>query len=193
MSKISLRFLSGNKHKIIEAQRILGFLDINIVPVTRKIEELQTTDTEKLVRDKVLKAYGMTGRPLFVEHTGLYLDHLNGFPGGLTQVFWDTLGPDRFSEMFGNIPNTRVIAKTIIAYTDGQKIYSFHGEISGYIAPKPQGDREFQWDCVFIPEGYNKTFSEIGEEKDKISMRRKALDLFANHLQANGVNHAATY
>ena len=193
MSKMPLRFLSGNKYKITEAQRILGALDVHIIPIPQKIEELQTTDTERLVRDKVLKAYSFTGRPLFVEHTGLYLDQLNGYPGGLTQVFWDTIGPDRFAELFGNTANTRVIAKTIVAYTNGQKIHIFLGEIAGTVAPKPRGNREFQWDCVFIPEGHDQTFSEMGDEKDKISMRRKALDAFAHYLETIGGMHATAH
>lgn len=40
------------------------------------------------------------------------------------------------------------------------------------------------WDCVFIPEGHSRTFAELGAEKDKISMRRLALDKFAAHLRA---------
>ena len=58
------------------------------------IEELQTIDTDKLVRDKAIKAFEHLGEPLFVEHTGLYLNKLNGSFGGLTQIFWDTLLAD---------------------------------------------------------------------------------------------------
>lgn len=193
MTKLTLRFLSGNKFKINEAQQILGALGVSVIPISRKREELQTTDTERLVRDKVLKAYGFTGRPLFVEHTGLYVDHLNGFPGGLTQVFWDTIGPDRFSELFGSTTNTRVIAKTIVFYTDGQKVYIFRGEIVGRVAPKPVGNRDFQWDCVFIPDGHSQTFAEMGDAKNDISMRRKALDAFADFLKRDGKLHAAAH
>src|SRR5918911_46133 len=93
-----VRFVSSNPYKIDEARVILSTRNINVVPSPIKIEELQTIDTEKLVHDKVLKALGEIGRPLFVEHTGLYLEHLNGLPGGLTQIFWDSLQADRFAE-----------------------------------------------------------------------------------------------
>jgi XTP/dITP diphosphohydrolase len=181
-----LRFLSGNQFKIKEAEQILGAVGVDVVPIRHKIEELQTTDTARLVRDKALKAFAYTGRPLFVEHTGLYLDHLNGFPGGLTQVFWDTLQADRFSELFGNSSNTVVTARTVVAFIDGQQCHIFDGEIAGTVSPEPRGCRDFQWDCVFIPNGYSETFAEMGETKNSISMRKRAFDKLADFLKAKG-------
>lgn len=178
-----IRFVSSNLNKIAEAKQILEARKIVVVASALKIEELQTKDTARLIRDKVLKAFAQIGRPLFVEHTGLYLEHLNGLPGGLTQIFWDSLEADRFAELFGKLaPNHSVIARTAIAYCDGQKIYDFTGEISGEIVPEPRGKREFQWDCVFQPSGQTLTFAEMGEKKNDISMRRLALDSLASHL-----------
>ena len=64
-----------------------------------KVEELQTEDSKRLVKDKAIKAFKQVGRPLFVEHTGLYIDYMNGLPGGLTQIFWDNLQADKFCEI----------------------------------------------------------------------------------------------
>ena|ERR1700722_2082850 len=178
-----IRFVSSNPHKIAEAKQILEPQNIEVVASEIKIEEIQTTDTLNLVHDKVLKAFSKIGRPLFVEHTGLYLEHLNGLPGGLTQIFWDSLKADKFAELFGKLaPNHNVIARTAIAYCDGQKIHDFKGEIEGEIVPAPRGNRDFQWDCVFQPKGQELTFAEMGEKKNEISMRRMALDNFASHL-----------
>ena len=91
-------------------------------------------------------------------------------------------GTGRFAELFGNTSDTSVIAKTVIGYTDSRRFYQFDGEIRGTIAPEPQGDRAFQWDCVFIPEGERETFAEMGERKNDISMRRRALDKFVEFL-----------
>jgi XTP/dITP diphosphohydrolase len=184
MSKI--RFLSNNKFKIQEAKRILNPNGFTIVPIKYKIEELQTENTESLVRDKAIKAFVKVGHPLFVEHTGLYLDYLNGFPGGLTQIFWDKLQAEKFAELFGQISGRdKVTAKTIIGYVDGKKVQFFQGEVIGKISHEPRGDRSFQWDCVFVPDGYTRTFAELGKEKDKISMRKRALDSFVNFLEGD--------
>ncbi len=183
---VKIRFISGNEHKIREAKEILDSIGVEVIPVPLKIDELQTQDTEKLIRDKAIKAFEQIGRPLFIEHTGLYLSYLNGLPGGLTQIFWDSLEADRFSELFGKSSDPSVVARTIVGYVDGKKIHMFTGEIPGRIATSPSGNRDFQWDCVFIPEGYNQTFADMGEKKNEISMRKRALDKFAEFLKNGG-------
>jgi XTP/dITP diphosphohydrolase len=105
----------------------------------------------------------------------------------LTQLFWDRLQADRFSEIFGKAHETRVIARTIVAYCDGQRVYYFNGEMTGKISPEPRGPLEFQWDCVFIPDGFSQTFAEMGEKKSKVSMRKRALDSFAEFLKGLGL------
>lgn len=170
-------FISKNKGKIQEAQEILGS-NINIIPEEYDISEIQTENFETLVRDKVLKAYAKYMRPLFVEHTGLQIESINNLPGGLTQVFWDTLEAEKFGELF---EGSNVKAVTTIGYIDGKTIKLFSGDISGKIV-KVRGDKTFQWDCVFQPEGYTKTFAELGKEKNEISMRKKALVKFSKYL-----------
>ena len=59
--------MSGNPHKIDEVQRILAPVDVEIIAVPQKIQELQTEDVHALVRDKLIKAFGSIGRPLFVD------------------------------------------------------------------------------------------------------------------------------
>lgn len=180
---MKIRFVSGNQEKIKEVQSILGQSGIEVIPISLKIEELQTEDVEKLVKDKLLKAFKKIGKPVFVEHTGLNINYLNGFPAGLGQIFWDKLGADKFAEIIGNLRDTRVTAETMIGYCDGIKINFFKGSIEGNILNTPAGDRTFQWDCVFIPHGYEKTFADLGAEKNSISMRKKALDAFKEYLE----------
>jgi XTP/dITP diphosphohydrolase len=176
---MDVRFLSRNPHKASEAKEILSVVGINVIAITVEIEELQTTDVRRLVRDKTIKAFNEVGRPLFVEHTGLELSYLNGLPGGLTQIFWDSLEADKFAHLFGKTEDTSVTARTLIGYCDGRTLHFFEGKIEGKIAEEPRGDRAFQWDCVFIPKGYSETFAEMGKKKNEISMRRKALDEFS--------------
>jgi XTP/dITP diphosphohydrolase len=186
VADIQVRFVTSNRFKIAEAQEILGAVGVQVVPIDIKIEELQTTDTERLVRDKAIRAFACIARPLFVEHTGLYLKYLNDLPGGLTQIVWDALKAERFSDLFGRSPDPRVVAKTTIGYIDGKKVHTFLGEVAGTIAVAPRGNRDFQWDCVFIPDGETKTFAEMGGRKNAISMRRRALDQYAAFLRAIG-------
>lgn len=183
---LEVRFLSGNEFKIQEASLILASAGVSVVPVNAKVEELQTEDTSRLVKDKAIKAFAKIGRPLFVEHTGLYIDYMNGLPGGLTQIFWDTLQAEKFTQLFGKDGENSLIVKTVIGFVDGKKFHLFEGSVKGHVPPEPAGIRDFQWDCVFIPEGESKTFAELGERKNEISMRKKALDQFSLFLQNRG-------
>jgi len=179
-----IRFLSKNNFKIEEVSEILFASSIRVVPVHRDISEIQSNDVKELLHDKCMKAFAMIGKPMFVEHTGLEISALNGFPSGLTQLFWDTVQADKITEMIGGQTDNKVIAKTNIGYCDGKKIHFFSGEISGIITPTPRGNRDFQWDCVFQPDGHSKTFSEMdASEKNSISMRKLALEKLMAHLE----------
>jgi XTP/dITP diphosphohydrolase len=180
-----LRFLSGNEEKIREVKEILGPAGVTVIPFPKDIHELQTEDPEALVRDKVLRAFDAVGRPVFVEHTGLYLDALNGLPGGLTRIFWDRLQKDDFAKLVQGLTSNRVTAKTMIGYCDSKRVHYFIGDLSGTIPAVPAGPPNFQWDCVFVPDGYTQTLAELGERKNEISMRRLALNEFAKFLKEN--------
>ena len=178
-----LRFLSGNKFKIDEVRSIMSKINIEVISVDHKINEIQTIDVRDLVHDKCIKAFQKVSRPIFVEHTSLHISPLNGFPGGLTQVFWDTLKADKVAEIFGSMADPSVKATTRIAYCDGKKVHQFEGEVHGKISSVPRGSKDFQWDCIFIPDGEKSTFAEMGEKKNLISMRRRALVKFADFLK----------
>lgn len=178
-----LYFVSRNTFKQNEARQILAPFGITVEAAYAEIHELQTVDTEQLVRDKASRAFREIGRPLFVEHTGLYLEVLRGFPGGLTQIFWDSLEKNRFSELLASETH-KAIAKTTIGYVDGRRVHLFYGEISGRIVSPPRVDHGFQWDCVFVPTGEEHSFSEMGDRKNEISMRRKALEELCRFLKS---------
>ncbi|WP_313918394.1 non-canonical purine NTP pyrophosphatase [Tahibacter sp.] len=182
---MEIRFLSGNEQKILETELILGAAGAKVIAVNRKIHELQTDDARKLVEDKLVKAFKEVGREVFVEHTGLHLAGLKNFPGGLTEIFWETLQADAFADLVARLETPAVIARTTIAYCDGRRFHFFDGEINGMISKSPAGPRDFQWDCVFVPDGENRTFAEMGKEKNRHSMRRIALDKFAKFLESS--------
>lgn len=182
-----LRFLSANPYKVREVQAIMQPYAVDVVGVDRKIDEIQNRDVELLVRDKVIKAFAILGRPVFVEHTGLELPGLNGLPGGLTQVFWDGLQADQFCSLVQALRTDEVVARTTIGYCNGKRLHFFDGVVRGRVAVSPRGPRDFQWDCVFVPEGESRTFAEMGSDKNLVSMRRRALDAFGEHLRSGDV------
>lgn len=177
-------FLSKNKYKLEEVKKILNLKEYEICLDEQKIEEIQSNDMVKIVEDKVLKGFKKINRPIIVEQTGLILNDLGGFPGGLTQIFWDSLEADKFSQYFSKKTGTgEAVAKTVVGYCDGKQIKIYEGEISGIIVEEPRGNRDFQWDCIFQPKNYTETFAEMGEKKNEISMRKIALEQLRKYLE----------
>jgi XTP/dITP diphosphohydrolase len=176
---MKIRFVSKNNFKFQEVKSIITTPDIEVIQICKSVCELQTENVDDLIKDKLLKAFAIVGKPVFVEHTCLYIDKLGGFPGGLTQIFWDKLQADNFCSLLGK---SEASAKTVIGYCDTRKMFFFDGELSGVIATQPKGSRDFQWDCVFIPNGETETFAEMESKKNDISMRKLAFDKFRSFL-----------
>jgi XTP/dITP diphosphohydrolase len=185
MKAVDIRFISWNEYKLEEFLQLMNERGYSIQTLKKKIFEIQTENIQDLIEDKAVQAFTAIGRPLVIEHTGLSLVKLNGLPAGLTQMFWDRLEGDRFASLFGSPPTNGARATTVLAYCDGFRIRTFEGAINGQICEKPRGDRHFQWDTVFVPEGYSKTFAEMGLEKNKISMRARAVDAFVKWLESS--------
>lgn len=181
---MKIRFVSINEQKAQEVRHFLGQNGLEILHVPIRIAETQTEDLKRLVSDKLLAAFKLIGKPVFVEHSGLFINSLNGFPGGLTQTFWDRLHAVRFSELIGRLEDPSAVARTVIGYCDGRKRHFFEGQVTGRISDEPAGSQGFEWDHVFIPDGYSSTFAQLGGGHNDLSMRKRALDAFLNHLRA---------
>lgn len=176
-----LYFITGNEHKFKEVKEMLPTveqLDIDL-------PEIQDLDPQEIIKEKLLEAKKHHNGMFIVEDTGLYINSMNGFPGPL--VKWvlkavDRIGLARIANTFGNGEAT---AKTVIGFIDeNDEVFYFEGTVEGKIV-EPRGDSGFGWDPVFIPDGYDKTFAELGSEvKNKISMRKNAVEKLKNYLDS---------
>jgi len=76
----------------------------------------------------------------------------------------------------------RFVCVIALAYR-GDIVETFRGEVTGRIASEPRGLEGFGYDPVFIPDGYDRTFGELGEEvKSRISHRARAFALAADFI-----------
>lgn len=141
-------------------------------------------DLAEMVKHKALSAYAAVRVPCVVEHAGLVLSGFESksYPGGLTQPMWDALDAERFIEVCAPL-GRQVIARAVIGYCDGLSVKTFTGEMTGVLADSPRGARNFYWDTVFCPDGFNGlTYAEIVDDpslglgaKMKVSQSIKAL------------------
>ena len=178
-------FISVNEYKAEEIKYCFKNAGIHLVIVDNiQIQEVMDIDLEVIVSNKILQAYSKLHRPCVVEHGGLCIDALNGLPGGLSKVIWDTVN----GEICRWVPadNRKAVAKSIVGYCDGQERHLFIGETRGIISDSKRGKREFQWDPIFIPKSCDKTYAELGfPDKMKYSQAAKAWRKLITHIKKN--------
>jgi len=167
---MELYFATSNRNKFREVCRILGF---EIKQVKLGIPEIQSFDLREIVRDKVKKAYERVGKPVIVEDTALYIKSWKNFPGPFIGWVVKTIGIEGICRLVGEERSAR--ARACVGYYDGERMEIFSGEVKGKIAREPRGRKRFDWDRIFIPSGFSRTFAEMSiEEKNRISHRMKA-------------------
>jgi len=181
-----LTFVTSNKAKATDTQKILGF---PIIIKEAELDEIQELDLEKVATHKVLQAYDKFKVPVFIDDVGFYIKVWNNFPGPFIKWILKAGGGSAslILKMLEGVKQREATAKLAVAYHDGKKIHIFLGEIKGTVANRIRAGNNFGfgWDSIFIPDGFDKTFGEMTfEEKNSISHRRKALDKFKNYLDS---------
>ena len=84
------------------------------------------------------------------------------------------------------IANRTACFRTSIALVLDGEIHYFDGTVSGYIIDEKRGNGGFGYDPIFVPEGYDKTFAELGNEvKNGISHRARAVSKLVEFLKGN--------
>lgn len=79
--------------------------------------------------------------------------------------------------------NRKARFRTVIALILEGKEYLFDGIINGDIIKEKRGSTGFGYDPIFMPEGYEKTFAELGDDiKNRISHRALAVKKLVSFL-----------
>jgi len=174
-------FVTGNKEKYREVKEILEGFEVEQIEVD--LPELQG-EPDDIVKEKAKLAADKTGKTVFVEDTCLCFNALKGLPGPYIKAFVEKIGIPGLYELANKYEDRGAVAVASIGFCEaGKKPMVFQGKVKGLIVP-PKGSTRFQWDQIFMPEGYDKAFAEMRiEEKNKISHRRLAFEEFRKWLE----------
>ncbi|MBW2967870.1 RdgB/HAM1 family non-canonical purine NTP pyrophosphatase [Candidatus Woesearchaeota archaeon] len=182
-----LVFLTGNPNKLREAKQILT--DYEIIGNDADLPELQEINSELIVTDKIRRGLALLDSEVFVEDVSLSFNALNGLPGPLIKWFLKTVGRRGLVDIISKFEDKTAVAKCMIGYgvpaRDGkpEQILVFEGSVRGRIV-EPEGESNFGFDPIFLPDEYEKTFAQMtSEEKNSISHRRIALEKFREYLE----------
>lgn len=178
MTQITL--VTGNSHKRAELQQVLP-ASLQITSKKLDLDEIQSLDIHEIVRHKLRQAYGQVQGPVIIEDVSAELEKLNGLPGPFVKFFNQRLGKGSLYKLAGE---GRVKIICSMGYYDGKDEHIFDGVIKGRIVAPREGEG-FGFDFEFIPDGYDKTMSELGLEiKNTISHRFKAATQLAEYLSS---------
>jgi len=203
----SLLIASHNTHKMAEIATILGE-EFDVHSLARhngapKVVENGNTFTANAVKKAVEIAAWLSSQALgqalpdfvLADDSGLAVDALHGSPG---------VHSARFASDNGNPTDEANNAKLLRALTDvtvddrgaqfqcvlalsalgkASEVRTFDGICRGRIAQTESGQGGFGYDPLFIPDGHELTFAELGPlVKNTISHRARALAKLAEYL-----------
>ncbi|MBQ2746973.1 MAG: RdgB/HAM1 family non-canonical purine NTP pyrophosphatase [Firmicutes bacterium] len=183
---------SQNKDKIREIEAITRKFGMDVVPrddagVPKvEIEE----DGETFEENSYKKAYEvmkLCGETTIADDSGLMVDYIDGAPGVYSARFsgedatYDS-NNEKLLGLLEGVPYEQRTAKFVtvitLVYPDGETIVA-RGECPGHISEEKRGGKDgfgFGYDPVFIPEGFDKTFAELGTDiKNQVGHRGRAL------------------
>lgn len=174
-------FVTGNKNKLKEVQAIMP----EIEGLDLDLAEIQELDPKKILETKLeeAKKYKPNSN-LMVEDLSLEIEGMNGMPGPLIKWFLKSMGIEGVVKMAKLFGSQNAVARLTLGFSDtnGKNVY-FEGLVKGKIV-EPKGESDFGWDPIFVPEGFDKTYAEMGmEEKNKISHRKIALEKLREYLK----------
>ena len=195
-------FASNNAHKLQEVRNILSnrfdVKSLHDIGCEVDIPETGLTFEENaLQKAQYVKEH--FGLDCFADDSGMEVKTLNGEPGiysaryakmhgrEVTPESRDDINMDVLMErlealkpQYGMLAGACILSpaqfRTCIALIYKGEIHYFDGIVSGNIIDQKRGTEGFGYDPIFVPDGFDKTFAELGNDtKNGISHRARAV------------------
>jgi len=181
-----LKFITGNKNKFWEIQRVLEPIKIGRADID--LHEIQELDPYKVIEHKLREALDYHTRDFFIEDTSVvFLGLSDNLPGTFIKFFLAELKDVGLAKLAKRLSSQKYKMRTIIAYAESpKKIHYFEGTAHGTIV-SPKGTGGFGLDPILKPAGWSKTLGQLKAlNKYETSTRYKASLKFRSFLLKNG-------
>lgn len=193
----TLVFASNNAHKLEEIRAILGgkfeVKSLKDIGCDVDIPETGSTFRENALQ-KAMYVKEHFGMDCFADDSGLQVEALGGEPGVYSARYAekkgypvkgerDDVNMDVLLEHLAGVENRKACFSTCVALIYEGQTYYFEGSVEGCIIDEKRGDGGFGYDPIFVPDGYDKTFAELGNQvKNGMSHRARAVEKLAAFL-----------
>ncbi len=183
---MKILFASQNKGKQNEARELFKTLDVELVFPNdfAELDNFDVVETGKTFAENALlkaKKYAQKiNLPCIADDSGIIIDGMDGLPGIHSNRWFEGTADERNSEVLKRLKNKENRTARYVAaacyYDPGTEEYEIFEEFQeGVIGNEIIGNAGFDYDRIFIPEGYSETFAQLGNEvKNKISHRSRA-------------------
>lgn len=176
---------TGNSHKTAEIRAILGagyvVSDLKAHPELPEVEETGSTFLENATLKAVEISKQVDGL-ILSDDSGLEVDALGGEPGVYSSRYAGEAGNDEANnkkllhELQGKDNRKARFRCVMVLAQDGEVLTSFDGAVEGRMLSELHGEGGFGYDPLFVPDGYDQTFSQLSEGiKNQLSHRAVAM------------------
>ncbi len=159
-----LKFITGNKNKFKEMQKLLSPIPVEQLEID--LVEIQELDPRKVIEHKLKEAFKHHKGEFIIEDGNLNLEAFNyKFPGTLIKWFLQAMSNLDIVNLTAQAKKPGAKYKITIAYAkENNQIKYFTGAMSGKIV-KPKGRGGFGFDPILQPKGSLKTSAELKENR----------------------------
>lgn len=187
--KQKIVFATNNAHKLEEVAAILGdgFEVLSLREIGCDTDIPETSDTfagNAMQKASFVKEH--YGYDCFADDSGLEVDILDGAPGVYSARYSGGGSEANMDKLLFNLTGKSERGaqfRTVVVLLIGKESHLFEGIVRGTIIEERRGEGGFGYDPIFVPEGYEQTFAELGSEvKNSISHRAKAVKQLAEYL-----------
>ena len=191
---------SRNADKIREIEAITKRFGMDVIsrddaglPEEEVEETGETFEENSYIKAKAI--WDMTHMTTIADDSGLEVEYLGGEPGIYSARYaGDECDYNKNNEklltVLEGVPfserRARFVTVITMIFEDGETLVA-RGECHGHIIEEQMGEGGFGYDPVFMPDGYQETFAQLGRDvKNKIGHRAKALEKLVELLEERG-------
>ena len=177
-----------NQHKLKEIKTLLTGMPMKVILLNNFKDVPEVKENGRTLqanaKKKALQSSRFLKKLVVADDSGLEIETLGNKPGVYSARFSGKRATyksnnEKVLKLLKDVPlaKRKALFRCVIAVADRGKLVGLaEGRCSGKIGFEPAGRAGFGYDPIFIPNGYKKTFAQLGiMKKNKISHRSKAL------------------